>query len=381
MEAENNEKTKKDDGQNVAHQESSSVTKHGKSNRPITLNLVLRITFLLGFVLFALLFLNEVIITPYRINHSIAKTNRLYQQEERVTGPVTETATPMISSPIDRHEKDAATATNLEEELQPNDPTRDEKGRLLQFKDLLAVNEDVKGWITIPATNIDYVVLQSSNHDPEYYLSHDIEKHELKAGSIFLDSKCSVEQASKNLTIHGHNMTSTDNMFHYITKFKELDYYKKRPILTFDTIKQTGQWKIFSIFITNGGSQKEEFFNYTKSDFRDDGDFLNFIYQLRSRSLFLIDTVDVNENDQLLTLSTCSYEVKNYRTVIVARRLREGEEAMVDVDTVTINPAPLYPESYYHRYGGKAPELAATFEEALNNGKIHWYLLPQETVQ
>ena len=101
--------------------------------------------------------------------------------------------------------------------------------------------------------------------------------------------------------------------------------------------------------------------------------FLNFIYQLRIRSIYNIDAVDINENDQIITLSTCSYEVKNYRTVIVARKLREGEDPFVDVDRVTLNTEPLYPSTWYYRYGGKAPKLTQTFEEALENGEIKWY--------
>ena len=168
-------------------------------------------------------------------------------------------------------------------------------------------------------------------------------------------------------------MTSSDNMFHYLTNFKELDYYKERPVFTFDSIYQKGQWKIFALIITNGTSTKEPLFNYTRPTFTDSSDFLNFIYQLRIRSIYQMDTVDINENDQILTLSTCSYEVKNYRTVIFARKVREGEDIAVDVDSVTINPEPLYPYTWYYRYGGKAPELTPTFEEALEKGEINWY--------
>ncbi|MBP1755127.1 MAG: hypothetical protein H6Q59_1525, partial [Firmicutes bacterium] len=231
--------------------------------KKLNLYKLLRIVFFLGFVIFAILFINEVFLTPYRINKSIEKTNNLYKTN-RYYSSVTATPAPTLPPFTDNSVVDSDVNTTTK--LPVYDPTRDDKGRLLQFADLLAVNEDVKGWITVPDTNIDYVVMQSGNDDPEYYLTRDIEKQELKAGSLFLDYKCSVEANSKNMTIHGHNMTSTDNMFHYLIKFKELEYYKERPVFTFDTILQTGQWKIFAIFITNGGSEKEDFFNYTRSD-------------------------------------------------------------------------------------------------------------------
>lgn len=327
---------------------------------------ILRNIFMSCFLVFALLLINEMIIKPYRSKKAIEKINHLYQASETMNAPtvsITPAVTPQITEAI--------------KEEPVRDPNKDEQGRLLQFSNLLAENGDVKGWIKVPDTNVDYVVVQSSNDDPEYYLKRNFFKEEDKAGSIFLDYRSSVEKDTKNLVIHGHNMYSTDNMFHYITDYKELDFYKERPVISFDTIYKTGKWKIFAVFITNGTTKKEELFDYTRSEFTSDSDFLNFVYQLRIRSMYFIEDVDINEDDQLLTLSTCSYEVKDYRTVIVARRIRDGEEETVDVDRVTVNPEPLYPWSWYYRYGGKEPKITPTFEEALAAGEIKWYKTPE----
>ena len=98
---------------------------------------------------------------------------------------------------------------------------------LRKFDKLLEVNKDVKGWIRIDNLNgendtkIDYVVMQSSPSDPEYYLHRNWASHDyLKAGSLFLDHSSSVEYRSSNLIIHGHNMTSSDDMFHYLVDYK-----------------------------------------------------------------------------------------------------------------------------------------------------------------
>ncbi len=366
----NQHKSDTDNGQN---DKASYLKKISVLLKTVNWYKTLRIIFSVGFVVFAALFINEVFLTPYRINQSIKKTEAIYASSQNaVTATEIPSATEAISTPADGISVSPAPAA---------DPARDGEGRLLKFKDLLAVNEEVKGWITIPDSNINYVVMQSGKDDPEYYLTRDIERKELKAGSLFIDAKGSVENESMNLTIHGHNMTSTDNMFHSLMKYKELDYYKERPVFSFDTIYQTGRWKIFAVFITNGGSEKEPLFDYTRADFENASDFMNFVYQLRIRSMYQIDTVDVNENDRLLTLSTCSYEVKNYRTVIAARRIRDGEDPTIDTDRVTVNPEPLYPYTYYYRYGGKAPELTPTFEEALAKGEINWYSPTLESME
>jgi sortase B len=355
--------------------ESTSATAAG--NKPKwNIYKIIRIICLIGFVIFTALFINEVIIQPYRIKKSIDYTRDLYN---RPTEAPTAAASP-TQVPVDPVE---ATPIPQPVEATPTpDPNRDAQGRLLQFKDLLAVNEDVKGWITIPDTDLDYVVMQSDSDDPEYYLDKDINGEYSKAGTLFLDYYSSVDRNTQNLVIHGHNMISTpEKMFHEILDYKKKDlkYYKKHPLISFDTIYNTGKWKIFAVFITTPDMDKEYFFDYRKADFKDSSDFLNFVYQVRIRSLINADTVDINENDQLLMLSTCSYEVnENYRSVVAARKVREGEAAEVDVDSVTRNKNPLYAEDYYSRHGGEAPELAATFEEALANGDIKWYTPPAE---
>ncbi len=364
--------------------QSSVIKKPIKPLKSIPCYRVLRLVFATGFVVFTGLFIYELVITPYRINRSIQKAEAIYTGSQEAISSKEAVSSQEVSSVPQGESTEAEgiiASQIITSPLPTPDPTRDSEGRLLQFKDLLAISKDVKGWITIPDSNINYVVMQSSKEDPEYYLTRDMEGKELKAGSLFLDVKGSVEENSRNLTIHGHNMTSTDNMFHYLLKYKELDYYKARPVFTFDSIYQKGLWKIFAVFITNGSSGKEPLFDYTRADFENASDFMNFVYQLRLRSIYQIDTVDVNENDQLLTLSTCSYEVKNYRTVIVARRVRDGEDPTVDVDSVVVNPQPLYPNSYYYRYGGKAPKLTETFEEALAKGEINWYQAPLESVE
>ena len=254
---------------------------------------------------------------------------------------------------------------------------RDEEGRLLQFKDLLEANSHVKGWIK--DSTMDYVVLQPSKSNSEYYLFKDFFGDYYKAGSLFLDHRSSVEAPTKNFVIHGHNMISTpEKMFHYIKFYKDVSFYKKHSLISFDTIYEEADYKVFAIIKTTPKADKDYFFEYRQSTFEDSSDFLNFIYQIRIRSLIIVDDVDINENDTLLTLSTCSYEVDNdYRTVVFARKVREGESPKVDTKTVKTNKTPLYCDDYYKQNGGKAPKLPATFEEALDKGNISWYEPPK----
>lgn len=242
-------------------------------------------------------------------------------------------------------------------------------GILVKFSKLLEYNKDIKGWLTIPGTGIDYPVMQNKKED--YYLTRDFEKKKDKNGSLYIDEHCSIENTPKNIVIHGHNMETTKMMFYELPNYKDINYYMEHPILTFDTIYEESQWKIISFMRVSGSSSDKGSFNYMQGDFKDTSAFLDFVYQIEMRSLYHCP-VDVNENDSLLMLSTCSYEVKNYRTVLVARKLRHGESKKVDSYAAYKNKNVLYPNSWYSKYGGEAP-VVTNFSDAMSFGEIDWY--------
>lgn len=73
---------------------------------------------------------------------------------------------------------------------------------------------------------------------------------------------------------------------------------------------------------------------------------MQFYYDVMKRSM--VNTgVDLNENDKTVMLSTCSYEYEGFRTVIVARKVRDGEDATVDTSKITENENVLYPDIWY----------------------------------
>lgn len=236
---------------------------------------------------------------------------------------------------------------------------------------LMGINSDIKGWIKLNDTPINYPVLQSADTDSTYYLYRNYKKNSSGFGSIFLDSLCDISKPSKNLILYGHNMRD-GSMFGHLLKYDNLDFYKERPVIFFDTLEEQGDWKIISVFKTNTLSEQGKFFNYLKIDFAKEDDFLDFVYDVKIRSL--IDTpVDIGKNDRLITLSTCSYELKDFRTVVVARKVREGEPSEVDVTNAKMNENPLMPEGYYSRYGGKPPVVNG-FEKDLEDGNLPWYV-------
>ena len=101
---------------------------------------------------------------------------------------------------------------------------------------------------------------------------------------------------------------------------------------------------------------------------------MNYIYQVKARSLINTD-VNVNENDSLVTLSTCSYEYKDFRTVVVARKVRKGESTSVNTQNASLNKEILYPDICYKSDKSlKKPKITTFMNEyKKNKDKVKWY--------
>jgi sortase B len=226
----------------------------------------------------------------------------------------------------------------------------------LPFSELKAINPDVEGWITISGTMIDYPVLRAPTSSPDYYLTHDWKHNATKYGSIYLytqPSKASVMQ--KNTILYGHSMKD-GRMFADLLQYENLAYYRAHPVFLYQDNGGKAYWKIFAVIKTNTDPAQGTPFDYQRTCFPSTHDFLKYLNQIRIRSILNIP-IDLKMSDDILMLSTCSYEFDGFRTVICARRTRMGESTGVDTTKAEINTEVLYPDCWYKKFGGKKPSL------------------------
>ena len=184
---------------------------------------------------------------------------------------------------------------------------------LVALSALQAEYPDVKGWISIPGTCVDYPVLQSSADDPEYYLRRTYKGEHRTAGSIFFQWDCSPE--SKNLVVYGHNM-SDGTMFAVLQKMADETFRKEHSQILLQTSDGLREYRIAAVLKTD--IQKLPF---NRTEFADDADFLSFQKELFAQSLYKPETIP-GADCRLLTLVTCSYEWESARTVVVAAEVR-----------------------------------------------------------
>lgn len=246
-----------------------------------------------------------------------------------------------LQSQMEQAEKDVAegkiNVSNIEG--YPND-------YLAKFYPFYLENEDIKGWLQIEDTNVNFPVVQTSDND--YYHRLGFNKEYDYYGTPYIDYECDVKTPSTNLIIYGHNIRNDGQMFNDLTKYKQLSFYKEHPLVDFDSVYKEGEYKIFAAFITNNLAEHDNGNRFAYNEFtnaENEEEFNEFVDEVRRRSIFDIP-VDVEYGDELLTLSTCTYEFKDARFVVVARRVRDGEDSKVDVDQAVVNEDAYYPAVY-----------------------------------
>lgn len=305
----------------------------------------------------ALLFLLYYhVIQPYLSERATDKYRDLYHAEEITTEAEVEN----VTQESDESQMSEEVST---EAVKPDNAER--------FAALINYNNDIRGWITVPGTNIDYPVVFATEDKTDYYLTHNVDGEEDKNGALFIDYRTELTENSKVVLINGHNMKSTGLMFHELKEYKTLSFYQENPVFTFDTVYGDGEYKIISLIKTNNNESHGERFNFYKTDFADDTEFMEYVYQLKLRSMFECP-VNVNEDDSLLLLATCTWDMDDMRFIVVARKVREGEDTTVDTALAFKRDAVLYPDAWYDRYGGTRPNVTS-FTEAHNAGEITWY--------
>lgn len=250
----------------------------------------------------------------------------------------------------------------------------------LRSKDWQVINStypDIIGWVQINNTNINYPVLYSKEKDSNgnsYYLYRNYKKESTKYGSIFMDSRNLANFENKVSVLHGHHMID-GSMFSDLVNYGRysgiLDFYKKASVVNIETPEGVTRWQIFSVIKTTIEVNDSSFFDYCNVNFASDEEFMEYIYKAKVRSLFNVP-IKINENDKIIALSTCSYEYDNFRTVVFARQLREGESPTLSTNQTTLNSNPLWPDKYYSSTGLYKPSYS-DFASDYRNGKISWY--------
>ena len=218
---------------------------------------------------------------------------------------------------IEIEDNDNTEIIEQEEEIPKSNPYWDYIGMNMidvNFSELKNINNDVRGWIKLNGTNINYPFVQAS--DNKYYLTHSLDKSYNSAGWLFLDYRNNSTD-NRNTIIYAHGRNDK-TMFGSLRNVLSNNWLSNANnyVIKISTEKENSLWQIFSTYHLPTTS------DYLQTNFNNDNEFQDFINMIISRSSYNFNT-SVSVNDNILTLSTC---YNNSDKMVVHAKLIKKEQ-------------------------------------------------------
>lgn len=193
---------------------------------------------------------------------------------------------------------------------------------LPEFVEMHEENPDIVGWLEIEGTVINYPVLQSTEDDGQFYLTHSFSRKKDKNGSLFMDDRNDFVNRDTNLIIYGHNMKS-GAMFGTLKKYLEKGYLEEHKTVTFDTIYERGTYEVIGAFLSEVSYQDEYTFRYYNFlNASNESEYEAFLVNVAQLDALKRGPLDAKYGDELLTLSTCSGYTEEGRMFIIAKKVK-----------------------------------------------------------
>lgn len=178
------------------------------------------------------------------------------------------------------------------------------------LSELQAINEDVRGWVTIDDTHIDHPVVQGeTNMD---YINKDVYGEFSLSGSIFLDSSNSPDFSDSYSLLYGHHMEN-GGMFGDIVEFVREDFFNAHTTGTL--YAPGGTWNIELFACLEVDAYDSMVFNPTAQE---EGNAESLLEYIRENAVCYRE-IGAEPEDQIIGLSTCAEAETNGRVVIYGR--------------------------------------------------------------
>ena len=193
------------------------------------------------------------------------------------------------------------------------------------FSELLAINRDVCGWISMDNTEIDYPILQGETNLT--YINTDVYGKFALAGSIYVDSRNSRDFTNTFSLLYGHHMENS-RMFGDLDLYKDEEFFNSNPTGTLILPDRAYNLEIFSCLLVKASDHM--IFDPIQWQDENINELLTYIQEhaMYVHDNILNELAQSREPVQILALSTCSTEFTDARTILltVMRPYAETEQ-------------------------------------------------------
>jgi len=181
----------------------------------------------------------------------------------------------------------------------------------IDFDTLLDTNSDIRGWLYIPDTNIDYPIMCSLEKSDSFYLEHNYLKQYEFDGSIYFEKQNAVDFSDRNTVMYGHNLLN-GRMFRTLHYFEDGDFFDNHPYIYIYTPGHVYTYTVFAAYEYDDRHILNSF------NFDDDqvwADYLAYVQNPQSMNVHTRD-VEITTDDRIITLSTCVGTNKSARYLV-----------------------------------------------------------------
>lgn len=176
------------------------------------------------------------------------------------------------------------------------------------FDELKIINPDIKAWVTIDNTRIDYPVVQGKNNLE--YINKDIYGNFALEGCIFSDSRNDYNFNDRYNLLYGHHIDN-GGMFGDLQLFLDTEFFDNNKTGSIVTLE--GKYKIDLFAVVSADGYDQIVFNPTS--IKTDEQFSELISYINSKSVNFRD-ININRESKIIGLSTCTSAFTNGRTIL-----------------------------------------------------------------
>ncbi len=232
---------------------------------------------------------------------------------ETTPSTVQTTVAPTTTEPTTEPTTEATTTA-------PTEPQPVITEKVLELRELNTENPHAVGWIYIPNTRVDEVVMYSPDkHD--YYLYGDFKGNFSASGLVYIDEVCSLEPETQVLQLYGHNMLS-GTRFAGIFAYEKQSFYDKNPYIYFTTTEGARCYQVvtagYDVYYKKSTENVYFFDSFVAPATKEEFDEHMAHFYERSE----IETgVTATFEDNLIMLVTCAYQEKDGRFIVLAKEV------------------------------------------------------------
>jgi sortase B len=176
------------------------------------------------------------------------------------------------------------------------------------ISELISMNSECFGWISIAGTNINYPVMHTPSN-PQKYLNKNFYGEYSYSGTPFLDSRCFAD--STNLIIYGHHMNN-GTMFADLCNYTDYSYFTEHPIVVLETKDGVFAYSVFSVMKIKSD---DDWYKFTTVGM--EKSYKTRIEYAKEKSIYNTEITPVC-GQQILTLSTCYGYNQDDRILVLA---------------------------------------------------------------